>query len=239
MLSQCPHCKKDLNLNEAQLAKVENALVALQPGKFLKLGCPNCQQPIELDADGKSAGETPSPPPAAALAQDTHVAPPKAPDLGWLSSGAFEEKDVIEDVPMVLILMNDSPERHHVSEALEGIGYQSIYAESAEDAIEKMRFVNYAAVVYHTILEEGGLEKSTFHTYVSGLAMSKRRYMYYVLVGPEFHTLYDLEALAYSANLVVNDTELGHMDLILRKGMRENEELFGPFLSALKEYGRK
>ncbi|MCK5340823.1 MAG: hypothetical protein KAJ60_07090, partial [Desulfobulbaceae bacterium] len=121
----------------------------------------------------------------------------------------------------------------------EGIGYQSIYAESAEDAIEKMRFVNYAAVVYHTILEEGGLEKSTFHSYVSGLAMSKRRYMYYVLVGPEFHTLYDLEALAYSANLVVNDTELGHMDLILRKGMRENEELFGPFLSALKEYGRK
>jgi hypothetical protein len=71
------------------------------------------------------------------------------------------------------------------------------------------------------------------------MAMARRRYVFYVLIGPEFRTLYDLEALANSANLVVNDSDTGHFSIILKRGMNEYQELFGPYLQALGNYGVK
>jgi hypothetical protein len=53
------------------------------------------------------------------------------------------------------------------------------------------------------------------------------------------HTLYDIQALAYSANLVVNDAELDSIGLILKKGLRDYEDLFGPFLAALEANAQK
>lgn len=54
-----------------------------------------------------------------------------------------------------------------------------------------------------------------------------------MLIGPKFRTLYNLEALSNSANLVVNDRDIKNLSLILRKGFYDYEELFGPFLEAL------
>jgi hypothetical protein len=71
------------------------------------------------------------------------------------------------------------------------------------------------------------------------MAMQKRRGIYYVLVGPEFHTLYNLDALHHSANLVVNDNELPDLPIILKKSFREYDELFGPFLAALRAEGKR
>ena len=63
----------------------------------------------------------------------------------------------------------------------------------------------------------------------------RRRLLYYVLVGPDVHTCYNLQALALSANLVINERELAFVEVILRKGFREYVELFGPFLEVLEE----
>ena len=67
--------------------------------------------------------------------------------------------------------------------------------------------------------------------------MTQRRSIYYVLIGPDFHTLYDLEALSNSANLVVNESELGQFDLILKKGLQDYDDLFGLYIKMLKEHG--
>ena len=66
------------------------------------------------------------------------------------------------------------------------------------------------------------------------MPMNIRRSMYYILVGIQFSTLYDLEALSYSANIVVNDKEIEHIDIILRKGMQDYMELFGSYAETLK-----
>jgi len=55
-----------------------------------------------------------------------------------------------------------------------------------------------------------------------------------VLIGKGFSTLYDLEALSYSANVVVNDSEIEHIDIILKKGMQDYLELFGPYIESLR-----
>ncbi len=51
-------------------------------------------------------------------------------------------------------------------------------------------------------------------------------------------TLYDLQALAYSANLVVNDDDIPHFSLLLRKTIPEYEALFGPLMEELRLAGK-
>jgi hypothetical protein len=164
---------------------------------------------------------------------------PKPPDLGWLSSGVYSEKEAVENVPHALIMTGDEEITTNVTMAFGEIGYQPTYVRSAEEAIAKMQFMNFEAVVLHSGFEGGGLEGSTVHQYMREMAMSRRRYIFYILVGPEFRTLYDLEALANSANLVVNDSDAGHFSIILKRGMNDYNDLFGPYLEALGNYGVK
>lgn len=262
MLAQCPHCQQTLMLSEAQLEKIKTALASLSPGRTLKIGCPKCKQPIELNSDGSVAGQ-----PAGAVMdvlfaehtgnedqaaagivaaaqkrpQPVRLPPdaPKPPDLGWLSSGVYSEKEAVENVPHALIMTGDEEITTNVTMAFGEIGYQPTYVRSAEEAIAKMQFMNFEAVVLHSGFEGGGLDGSTVHQYMREMAMSRRRYIFYILVGPEFRTLYDLEALANSANLVVNDNDAGHFSIILKRGMNDYNDLFGPYLEALGNYGVK
>ena len=237
MITECPHCKKGLNFNEVQQEKLQFALAKLTTGA-LKLGCPHCQTPIHIKADGTVADEQPAAagepaaPAAAPAAGDSLPEPPAYPDISWLASGLYEQKELVEDVPKVLVLMSEGEGQEAVGKAFTDRGYQAEFPESAADAIAQMRFVLFKAVVLHSKLE-GNLENSSFHQHMESMPMASRRSIYYVLVGPEFHTLYDLEALANSANAVVNENEVAHIDTILKKGMRDYDELFGPYLEAL------
>ena len=60
MLAQCPHCQQPLMLSEAQSEKIKTALASLSVGRTLKIGCPKCKQPIELNSDGSVVGEAAS-----------------------------------------------------------------------------------------------------------------------------------------------------------------------------------
>lgn len=238
MISLCPFCQKALNLNDVQKEKIGQALAQLKPGTSLKLGCPHCRKPIMLGSDGEAAAGPAAMEPAAPSRASRGPQPPDYPDISWLASGIYENREVIEDIPQVLILVEDAATRNLVQKAFETLGYQADSAESAEDAIAKMRFIAFSAVVLHSGFD-GSLESSHFHASMQAMPMGRRRGIYYVLVGPEFHTLYDLEALTHSANVVVNESEIPHIEIILKKGLRDYEELFGPYLRALREAGQK
>jgi len=123
-----------------------------------------------------------------------------------------------------------------VAKAVESIGYQASFAESDEDAMEKMQFVSYASVILHTQFRDGGLDQSPFHHFMRDMSMLKRRFIFYILIGPEFSTLYDLEALSNSANLVVNTQEIPELLTILRKAIPRYEDLFGSLMAELNAY---
>ncbi|HCC55585.1 MAG TPA: hypothetical protein DEQ20_11825 [Desulfobulbaceae bacterium] len=243
MLAQCPHCQQNLLLSESQLEKLKTALASLSAGKTLRMGCPKCGQPIVLNADGSVANQAELGSAIAALKKPQPVRqPPPAPvppALDWLVSGAYSEKEVVENVPHALIMIADQEITARVTTAFGEMGYQPTYARSAEEAIEKMQFVNFEAVALHSRFEGGDLASSTVHQYLREMAMTRRRYIFYILIGSEFHTFYDLEALANSANLVVNDSDANHFSLILKRGLNDYQDLFGPYLKALGNYGVK
>ncbi len=237
MIVSCPSCGKQLKISK----KVEENVRGLAAGKILNVKCPQCAGGIPLTA-GPSLSAGSGPKTAATKKQEKKdsrfVAPPPPPDISWLKDGRYEGKDTIEDVPMALILMNEGPDREYVVEALESIGYKAELVDSITDAVEKVQFVEYACIVLHSLYESNGIMANAFHRQMCAMNMAKRRFIFYILIGKEFKTFYNLQALTYSANLVVNDSEVPKFGIILRKAIPEYEELFGPIMEELRHHGR-
>jgi len=227
MISNCPHCRVALKFNAQQRAKLVQAIQDLKPGKKLTIKCPNRKKPVSLNGDKTKAPAAPT------------VKPPAPPDLEWLKTGRFEEEEKVEDVPMALVLHPDPVDMKKVEAAMESVGYRVLTATSVEEAIDQMRFISFACIAFHADFEPGGLDNSIFHSYMREMNMERRRYIFYILFGPRFHSLYDMEALAYSANMVVAEQDLKYFDIMLRKAIPAYEELFGPILEELGSYGKR
>ncbi len=222
MTKTCPSCTKTVTLNNNILKGIKR----LAPGRTLRLPCPHCNQPIVLSRKDLPPGDQ----------TVSSITPPSPPDITWLKEGIFEEEEIVEDVPQTLILIKPGDKRDSIAQSVESIGYQASFAESGEEAMEKMQFVNYASVILHSGFEETGFDQSQFHQFMKEMSMVKRRFIFYILIGTEFSTLYDLEALAFSANLVVNDLEIPEFLTVLRKAIPRYEELFGSLMAEISAY---
>ncbi len=237
MISNCPHCKEEINLSPAQQAKVDNALARLKTGT-LKLGCPHCGKPIELLSDGSLADIK-----AAMSGRGGRLRrlpdPPPPPDIQWLLGGEFEDHEEIRDIPKALVLVEEGELRDDISGALVETFYQPMYANDPEHAIEQMALTEFSLVVLQDGFGGKAIKDSPFHQFMLHLPMSKRRYLLYCLVGKKFHSLYGLEALSLSANFVVNESDSAHFKNILKRAKSDYEELFGAYISVLEEFGLK
>ena len=193
----------------------------LEPGRRIKIKCAHCAVPFGLDMsmdrtppsagkDRQNGGQS---------AESGRIKPPAPPNTDWLKDGTFEEKDVVEDIPKAIVLMPDLPGREQVVKAAAGVGYRVEQAATPAEAIEKMLFVNYAAVFLHSRFEPGSIRSGVFQQYMRSMSMARRRYIFYVLIGEQFNTLYDLQAMSCSANLVVNDADIPYIGTILKKAI--------------------
>ncbi len=233
MIVTCPICQKKLKPS----TKVEESLRGLGPGKSLRINCPQCGGSIPLDASMLDAdissprGYDTSPAPRMV------VKPPPPPNLAALNTSQLEGKVMMEDIPRALILMPDSADRRLATAAMEALGYKPVFVQSPEEAMEKMQFITYASVILHSRYEEGGLENGKFHQFMRAMNMHKRRLVFYILIGPEFHTFYDLQALACSANLVVNDREMAQLEMIVRTAIPQYEAMFGMIMQEINALG--
>jgi CheY-like chemotaxis protein len=260
MISNCPHCQGALKFNAAQSAKIEQALKALQPGKRLPLKCPHCKKPMQLDAAGEVEGAAAAAPKKApekdpkapekaeekkaavpADAGADTVKPPPPPPLDFLEEkqGGIMDDHHVRDVPTALVLHADDGIRHQLGAAMEALGYQVVTLTSAQEAIEQVASISFASIIFHVDFEGVPLNESIFHNYMRDMPMSRRRMIFYILMGPQFTTLYDIQALANSANLVIADKDFKNFQLVLHKAIPYYEQLFGPLLEELSNYGKK
>jgi len=223
----CTNCAKVLKISE----KIQQGLQQLGPGRVLRLSCPECQESIALDAGHLATAKKQE-----TVVVGSLVKPPLAPDISWLKDGLFEEEEVVEDIPQTLILAKPGEQRDIITKAVESIGYQATFAESGKEAMERLQFVNFASVILHENFEDSAMRTSSFHQFMREMNMQKRRFIFYILIGSEFSTLYDLEALSFSANLVVNTNEVPELLTILRKAIPRYEKLFGSLMAEIYAY---
>jgi hypothetical protein len=154
---------------------------------------------------------------------------PPPPDLSWLTEGMAERNPAQPGNSLAaLVAIAEDHKRAVVKKVLEKMGYAIDTALSAEYAIQKLQVVQYKLIICGT-----DAAFKDIHQHICGLPSPKRRVTYYAIVGPNLHTLYNLEALALSANLVINDRDLQYLEKILGKGFRDYENLFRPLLDIL------
>jgi len=164
------------------------------------------------------------------------VHPPPLPDLSWIGTGVFQEEEQVKDIPSALVLMVDEGGKNGVSSELQGIGYQIETADSPMEALAKLHANRYTTIIMHARFGEEPFADSTVYNYIKWLPVARRRAMFFILAGPDFRTLYNLEALSLSVNLVVNDADIERLKPILKKSFRDHEELFGPLIEAVRGY---
>ncbi len=237
MISQCPHCSRPLKFSKAHQEKLNQALGRMPAEKTLKLGCPKCKTPIELDKTGNAVSKKKETLPVKTQ-EAASIEPPKAPDISWLSDKEREETQSADDIPAAMVLIRDESLRDNVSSCLEELKFQIHDFSNIDQAIDSMRFKEYAVVVYSSQYEDVPLADQDFYKYMSMMSMTKRRSIFYALIGPEFNTLYDLEALTFSADLVINTRESDFLSRLFKNGLTHHEDLFGPYIDCLKKHGK-
>lgn len=234
MISECPNCNQALNFSDAHKEKLLTALNRLAPGRTLKFGCPRCRTPIEINSDGdpvSKEGPAPDRPPVA-------IEPPQPQDIRWLASGEIKDNQIADNIPTAMLLIPEGKIKSKIIQSLQDNNYQIHSPNSIDEAVSSIRFRDFAVVVYNSGYENYPLKDQDFHKFMTQMSMSKRRAIYYILIGPEFQTLYDLEALTYSANLVINTNEIQYFSTLFKKGKADLDALFSPYAGMLKKHGK-
>jgi len=214
--------------------KIRDDLLALPSGQKARVKCVACSSLITFD-------------PAEALGMERQeegrrtligAKPPPPPDLQWLRDGDFANQDVIEEISRSMVLMPSGEGKNIVVQTMEGLGYVAERPETPEAALDRLEFLPFASIFLHEEYEPGGFQSGAFYRTMRMMNMSKRRYIFFVLIGKELHTLYNLEAFSLSANLTVRESDLPLLHTVLRKAIPNYDELFGPYIDELRIVGK-
>jgi len=242
-MATCPHCAKSFNLS----SKAESSVKTLPQGKLVHIQCPKCSGMISIDnsfqmtrAKKKVEPESSGSQKKRVPRRKERVMPPGPPDITWLKSKLEDDEDSSNDdeATLALILVREEQGQSQVVEAIESMGYRVDIVNSSEEAFEKMAFGKYAMIALHSRFEGSGINTNTFHLHMRSMRMATRRFIFYFLIGPEFQTLYELQSMAFSANLVINDQELPFLSTILAKKIPEYDRLFGQIIEEIRIQGK-
>jgi len=151
---------------------------------------------------------------------------PQPPDVSWLAGGLKRQTDA-DDGPwrQGLVLVSDERRRESVLATLNALAFTAVVAADVHGGIAAVQNRSCSLVI-----ADMGDAMPRFHRRMVQLPMAVRRMVLYVLIGPQLRTMYGLEALSLSVNLVVNDRDLVHLDKILRKGFKDYDSLYRPLL---------
>ena len=126
-----------------------------------------------------------------------------------------------------------------VRATLRDLGFKSHTAETAEAAIERIRYTPYDVIVVHEGFAGSSLRSNAVLNYLGPLPMAQRRYTFVCLVGPSFKTLDAMQAFAQSAHVVVNPIDLLNLAAILKKSLTEFDLQYKVYKDVLAAQGER
>jgi predicted Zn finger-like uncharacterized protein len=189
-------------------------------GKRTTVACPNCKGYITLRPKKGSAGSR---------------------SAGSMSSYNASEKpfDFIEEEGLTALVCESNPMvRKTIVNAIEVMDYQITEAESARDALKRMRYHNYDLFVINEHFGTDNPESNSVLLFLERLSMSVRRDMFVALISNRFRTMDNMVALNKSVNLIINIKNIEDIGKILSRGITDNEYFYRIFKQTLKEVGR-
>lgn len=216
MQVQCSSCSKEISIPDAKVPK----------GQAFNLTCPGCKTKIRVDQ---------------------HLKPPEEDAGGALDTTSmvmddedFDDDDEIEiyDEHDKIALILDRQNDETWANALTELEYKLQRAKSPEHAVHKLKFNQYHVVAFHEKFGDTTLETSPLYEYIRDMSMDTRRKTFVALVGEKFKTLENMEALAHSVNLVINEKDLDQLEIILKKATSENDMFYKVYKETMMALGK-
>jgi CheY-like chemotaxis protein len=152
-----------------------------------------------------------------------------------MTSPDFSTLDFFELGDKTSLICADPTTTDTVRTILKDLGYKSHVAETAEMAIERLRYTQYNIVIIDENFAGSSLRSNALLGYLAVLPMGQRRYSFVCLIGASFKTLDAMQAFAQSVHVVVNPIDLPNLAPILRKGTAEFELLYKVYKDVVVE----
>lgn len=147
--------------------------------------------------------------------------------------------DFFELGDLTSLICTDSKSMELVRTTLKELGFKVHIADSAEPAIEQMRYTHYDCIVVQENFAGSSLRSNAVMNYLSPLPMSQRRDSFICLLGTSFKTLDAMQAFAQSVHLVVNPSDLPNLTAILKKGLAEFDATYKIYRNTLEALGER
>ena len=222
MQVECNECQLSVNIPEEKLPK----------DQAFSIICPGCKNKIKVDQHLKTQ-ETQTTP-ASELKEEL--------DASSMVSEyeAFEDDDelVIYEEGDQLALVLDEKNQTAWTEVLKNRDYKIQYAKSPEHAVHKMKFTHFHFIALHENYGNKGLDNNPVYKTLIELPMVTRRNIFLALLGANFKTLSNMQAFQKSANVVINEKDLGKLGDVLKKTISENEIFYKVFKETLHSKGK-
>ena len=193
-------------------------------GRVSTVPCPKCKTRISIDPAKK-------PDPAAAAQQE----PSQGDDFD------FNEKpfDFIEEEGLTAMLCEQNPAaRQTIESALNLMDYQITIAESARDALKRMRYHTYDLIVVNESFDTKNPESNGVLIYLERLGMAVRRNIFVAMISNRYRTMDNMMSFHGSVNLIVNIKNIDDVGKILSRGITDNQLFYNVYRETLKELGR-
>lgn len=190
-------------------------------GRTAAFACPKCKSKISL-GPGKNSAKA-----AGGAANDESY------------DASDKPFDFIEEEGLTALVCEQNPlVRKTISDALQLMEYQITVAESARDALKRMRYHVYDLIVVNESFDTNNPEANGVIIYLERLSMATRRNMFVALVSDRYRTMDNMMALNKSINLIINVKNIEDIGKILSRGITDNEYFYRVFKETLKELGR-
>ena len=189
-------------------------------GRVTTLPCPKCKTRIALDSEKMPAASSKA---SAGAAYDTSDKP----------------FDFIEEEGLTALVCEQNPiARKTIESALSLMDYQITVAESARDALKRMRYHVYDLIVVDENFDTKNPDANGVLIYLERLQMSTRRNIFVAMVSSRYRTMDNMMAFNASVNLVINIKNIEDIGKILGRGITDSELFYRIYKETLKETGR-
>jgi predicted Zn finger-like uncharacterized protein len=195
----------------------------IPPGRAASFPCPKCRTKITV-------GTAP-----AALAGQV--------SLNEVDTSAYNPADrpfdfVEEEGKTALVCEQQPLLKKPIIESLEQMEYQITVAESARDALKRMRYHVYDIVVVDEDFDTDNPETNGVLIYLERLGMAVRRNMFVAVISSRHRTMDNMTAFLKSANLIINTKNMEDFGKIMSRGLTDHLSFYRVFREKLRETGK-
>jgi hypothetical protein len=232
MTKTCPQCGMALSFETARL-----------PFEPFTVVCPRCQQSVTIMPPEKDEGRLPDAPPTGRLDHETAGSADQSDLLrslvALLRGAANGDEGQINDKDRwqrrrLLLCMDDKQLRDKVRGMLDPARYEVFSAELATEAAEILHEFRVEGIVLSPSFDADHSGGAAMMQLVNRLTPQMRRRTYVILVSPQLRTMDTYLAFANGVNLSIHPEDIGSLQAILERSIRDFNELYRPLYQAME-----